>query len=142
MTDSGSSLSAVASPSRGLLILDNNMIPSLNTNADSSSTPIRVPMSAALEQIAHLLVTPENSPWELNEMDSERRAALHNAIFTHGWVTSGRDADDFIAQSRPWLELNPQAAQDGFHPTVLAFLQVARALPLNRQVNFFYNAWD
>ncbi|KAK5123118.1 hypothetical protein LTR85_003316 [Meristemomyces frigidus] len=75
-------------------------------------------------------------------MDSERCAALHNAIFEHGWISSGRAADAFTTQSRPWLELNPQAAQNaGFHPLVLAFLRKARALPPNHPVHFFYYFW-
>ncbi|KAK4543619.1 hypothetical protein LTR36_005264 [Oleoguttula mirabilis] len=98
-------------------------------------------MSAPLESIGHLLVTPENPPRDIDGMDHERCAALHNAIFQHGWVSSGRDVDDFVSQSRPWLDFNPQAGQYGLHHSVLAFLRDARALPLNHQVHFFYNVW-
>jgi len=98
-------------------------------------------MSQPLDAVAHWLVTPENPPRDVDGMDHERCAALHNAIFKQGWVSSGRDADDFDSQSRPYLELNPEAAHHGYHHSVVAFLQDARALPANHPVNFFYNVW-
>lgn len=55
-----------------------------------------------LERVAHLLVTRGNRPLELDGMDSERCIALHNAIFEHGWIKSGRDAADFYAKSNSW----------------------------------------
>jgi hypothetical protein len=99
-------------------------------------------MSGPLDDVVHLLVTSENTPRNIDGMDHARCAALHNAIFKHAWIAAGRDGDAFTAQSRPWLEFHPHAAQDShFHPSVLAFLREARALPLSHQINFFYYFW-
>ncbi|KAK5701319.1 hypothetical protein LTR17_022691 [Elasticomyces elasticus] len=99
-------------------------------------------MSDVLEAVEHLLVTPENPPQDVDGMDHERCAALHNAILKYGWVRSGRDADDFDQQSRPWLELHPLTAEDDFlHPSILDFFRSARALLDDQQVNLFYNVW-
>jgi len=99
-------------------------------------------MSEVLDAVAHLLVTPENPPQDVDGMDYERCAALHNAILKHGWVRSGRGANDFDQQSRPWLELNPATAEDDFlHPSILDFFRSARVLTDHHQVNLFYNVW-
>ncbi|KAK3645766.1 hypothetical protein LTR56_008953 [Elasticomyces elasticus] len=98
-------------------------------------------MSESIQAVAHLLVTPDNPPRPDGDgMDHERCAALHNAIYKHGWIASGRDAEDFLRQSRPYLESHPSLAQDDFlHPSVLAFLRAARALPDNHEINLFYH---
>ncbi|TKA76071.1 hypothetical protein B0A55_05700 [Friedmanniomyces simplex] len=97
-------------------------------------------MFEVLQEVSHWLVTDENPPRDVDGMDHERCAALHNAIFKHGWICSGRDAEDFLPQSLPYLGLDPHLAQDGLlHPSVLAFLRSARALPADHQVHFFYN---
>ncbi|KAK5713398.1 hypothetical protein LTR17_017579 [Elasticomyces elasticus] len=98
-------------------------------------------MSGPIQAVAHLLVTPDNPPrTDGDGMDHERCAALHNAIYKHGWIASGRDAADFLRQSRPYLDFHPSLAQDDFlHPSVLAFLRAARALPDNHEINFFYH---
>jgi len=96
-------------------------------------------MSQELDAVAGWLVTKQNPPRYIDGMDYERCAALHNAIFKHGWVSSGRKADDFDLQARPWLELHPQVNHNDFHPSVVAFLREARALDLNHPVHFFYS---
>ena len=99
-------------------------------------------MSRALDAVAHLLVRADNPPRDIDGMDHERCAALHNAILKHGWVSHGLDENDFIQQSRPWLESNyREGDEDEFDPSVLAFLSKARELPSNHPVHFFYNAW-
>ena len=96
-------------------------------------------MSQAFDGVAHLLVTADNPPQDVDGMDYERCVALHNAILKHGWTQSGRRADDFEAQARPWLESHPEDDQTALHSSVLAFLREARALPPNHPVHFFYN---
>ncbi|KAK4956608.1 hypothetical protein LTR10_006135 [Elasticomyces elasticus] len=99
-------------------------------------------MSQALESVSHLLVTPGNPPRDVDGLDHERCAALHNAIFKHGWTASGRAAEDFIPQTRPYVELFPQVLQDDrLQPSTLAFLQLARALPMGHEVNLFYTVF-
>ncbi|KAK3651349.1 hypothetical protein LTR56_005806 [Elasticomyces elasticus] len=100
-------------------------------------------MSQALKSVSHLMVTPGNPPRDVDGLDHERCAALHNAIFKHGWTASGRAAEDFIPQSRPHVELYPQVLQDDrLQPSTLAFLRLARALPMahentNRAIMMF-----
>ncbi|KAK5696634.1 hypothetical protein LTR97_007938 [Elasticomyces elasticus] len=100
-------------------------------------------MLESIQAVSHLLVTPDNPPTTDGDgMDHERCAALHNAILKHGWVTSGRDAEGFLRESHPYLEFHPSLAQDDFlHPSVLAFLRAARALPGNHETNLFYHLW-
>lgn len=98
-------------------------------------------MSAPLQRIAHLLVTPENPPRnDVDGMDSERCAALHNAIFEHGWIHSGRTAESFQDQTETMLEHLDPEERERLHPSLQAFLGEARVLSGNIQdMNFFYN---
>ncbi|RMY51999.1 hypothetical protein D0865_06029 [Hortaea werneckii] len=97
--------------------------------------------SPPLEAIRPLMVTQENPAREdTNGMDYSRCAALHNAILQHGWLKTGRSQEEYGSTARPYLEVNPQAGQD-LHPSLLAFLSTARTLPLDHEVNFFYNVW-
>ncbi|KAK3656725.1 hypothetical protein LTR56_002706 [Elasticomyces elasticus] len=89
--------------------------------------------------MSHLLVTLGNPPRDVDGLDHERCAALHNAVFKHGWTASGRAAEDFIPQTRPYVELFPQVLQDDrLQPSTLAFLRLARVLPMAHEVNLFY----
>ena len=96
--------------------------------------------ATSLERVARWLVTSANPPRDVYGMDSERCAALHNAIFEHAWTSSGRNADDFYRESQTWFEYYPAAPEDRFHPSLQAFLREARVLPEGLdQPNFFYN---
>lgn len=95
--------------------------------------------SLPLEAVRPLMVTQENPAREdTHGMDYSRCAALHNAILQHGWLKTGRSQEEYELTARPYLEVNPQAGRN-LHPSLLAFLRTARALPLNHEVNFFYN---
>ncbi|KAK5113993.1 hypothetical protein LTR62_003116 [Meristemomyces frigidus] len=99
-------------------------------------------MSRPLEDVEQYLVTPVNPPRDLDGMDYERCAALHNAIYEHGWIGSGRTAADFLAESRLWLDSHPAAADDpGCHASLIEFLRRARTLPSNHEIQFAYQAW-
>ncbi|KAI6834748.1 hypothetical protein KC340_g7170 [Hortaea werneckii] len=85
------------------------------------------------------MVTQQNPAREdTNGMDYSRCAALHNTILQHGWLKTGRSQEEYELVTRPYLEVSPQGGQD-LHPSLLAFLSTARTLPLNHEVNFFYN---
>jgi len=98
-------------------------------------------MSAPLQRIAHLLVTPENPPRDdIDGMDSERCAALHNAIFEHGWINSGRTAESFQDHTETMFEHLALEERQRLHPSLQAFFRKARILSRNLQdMNFFYN---
>lgn len=61
-------------------------------------------MSTPLERVQHLLVTPQNPPREIEELDFQRCVKLHNAILEHGWLSSGRSVEDFQSQCTPYYE--------------------------------------
>lgn len=87
-------------------------------------------MSAPLQRVVNILVSPSNPPREdLDGMDSQRCTELHNAIFEHGWICSGRAPEEFYAESQTWEGHYARGAWDRFHPSVQAFLSGARVLP-------------
>jgi len=103
-------------------------------------------MPSSLDRVAHWLVTDDNPPRELDGLDAERCVALHNAIFEHGWLKSGRSHEAWLAESRTWWENRGQEAENSahrFHPSLRAFLKEARVLPCHLdQSNFFYHLND
>lgn len=96
-------------------------------------------MSTALQSATPYLVTDSNPPQDIDGMDHARCAFLHNAILLHAWTSSGRNSDDFLTKSRPGLEWDFNIDLTTLHPSVIAFLKTARALPPNHGVHFFYN---
>lgn len=104
---------------------------------------MEVPIGIAepLAEISQWLVTEDFPPRDMDGLDHERCTILHNAIFKHGWIRSGRNPDEFDIQTRPWLELNTEREQDSeLDASVLEFLRHARALPPDDdEVHFFYN---
>lgn len=100
-------------------------------------------MSLALERVTEHLVTESNPPrHDLDGMDSSRCIALHNAILEHGWVASGRTAEDFATSTRPWWHVYGESAEVGrFHPSLRTFLEGARVVPgdYRPETSLFYN---
>jgi hypothetical protein len=97
-------------------------------------------MSTPLERVQHLLVTPDNPPSQAGALDSERCAELHNAIFEHGWLSSGRSADDFQSQCTPFYERASDVIYAKCSPSLKAFFQAARGVPPGTNgFTFFYN---
>ncbi|KAK5130470.1 hypothetical protein LTR08_001992 [Meristemomyces frigidus] len=92
----------------------------MSTQGDADASP--------LDAVVNLLVTPENPPRDIDGMDSERCIALHNAIFLHGWISSGRAAEDFDAQSQTWFGFYGEGDSERFHPSLRAFLHEARVV--------------
>ncbi|KAH0495710.1 hypothetical protein TgHK011_009243 [Trichoderma gracile] len=73
-------------------------------------------------------VTAEQPPRDIDGLDNERCAALHNLIIERGWTASGRSPSDL--DRRSWWEcygddaqLSPHAAK--ISPSLVAFLQAA-----------------
>ncbi|GFP59295.1 hypothetical protein TASIC1_0012029800 [Trichoderma asperellum] len=73
-------------------------------------------------------ITPEHPLRQVEGLDHERCAALHNLIVERGWTASGRNLSDL--DRRPWWEcyggdaqLAPHAAK--LSPSVIAFLKAA-----------------
>lgn len=98
-------------------------------------------MSGPLQRVAHLLVSQENPPRDdVDGMDSERCAALHNAILEHGWINSGRTAEAFQDQTETMLQRIGSDERGRLHPSLQAFFGEARTLSGNvHDMNFFYN---
>lgn len=97
-------------------------------------------MSTPLERVQHLLVTPETPPRQSEGLDFERCAELHNVILEHGWLSSGRSAEDFQLQCTPFYERAAEVIDERCTPSLKAFLQVARdAPPGTNDFNFFHN---
>ncbi|KAK0356092.1 hypothetical protein LTR91_020214 [Friedmanniomyces endolithicus] len=73
-------------------------------------------------------------------MDSDRCAALHNAIYEHGWINSGRTAESFTEQTTTLWEHLDAEMREKLHPSLQAFLREARTLlGYGQHTNFFYN---
>ncbi|KAI6875989.1 hypothetical protein KC338_g619 [Hortaea werneckii] len=101
-------------------------------------------MSRHLDAVAHLLVTDENPPREMDGLDYERCAALQNAILKHAWVRSDRDENDFLKGTVPFIEIcGLERPEEKLHHSVVEFYRKARTpcggMPGKDFVNFFYN---
>lgn len=97
-------------------------------------------MSTPLERVQHLLVTPDNPPRQTDSLDFERCAELHNAILEHGWLSSGRSAEDFQSQCTPFYERAAEVIDAKCDSSLKAFFQAARDVPPGKNdFNFFYN---
>jgi len=97
-------------------------------------------MSTPLERVQHLLVTPQNPPREIEELDFQHCIELHNAILEHGWLSSGRSAEDFQSQCTPYYERAAEEIDEKCSTSLKAFFQGARDVPPGEsRFNFFYN---
>jgi hypothetical protein len=97
-------------------------------------------MSTPLERVQHLLVTSQNPPRETEELDFERCAELHNAILEHGWLSSGRSAEDFQSQCIPLYERAAGEIDEKCSDSLKSFFQSARDVPVGmHRFNLFYN---
>jgi len=97
-------------------------------------------MSTPLERVQHLLVTPANPPSELEELDYQRCVQLHNAILEHGWLSSGRSAEDFQTQCTSYYERDAEIIDEKCDASLKAFLQGTLEVPSGTSnFNFFYN---
>lgn len=97
-------------------------------------------MSTPLERVQHLLVTPDNPPRQIEELDFERCIELHNAILEHGWLSSGHSAEDFQSQCTPFYERAAEVIDERCKDSLKAFFQGARGVPPGtHRFNFFYN---
>ena len=97
-------------------------------------------MPTPLDRVQHLLVTPQNPPTDTEELDSQRCVELHNAILEHGWLSSGRSAEDFQSQCTPYYERAAEKIDEKCSASLKAFFQGARAVPPGEfHFNFFYN---
>ncbi|KAI7377473.1 hypothetical protein KC336_g19542, partial [Hortaea werneckii] len=101
-------------------------------------------MSMYLDEVAHLLVTDENPPREIDGLDHERCAALQNAMLKHAWVRSGRNEETFLEGTVPFIETcGLERPEENLHPSVVEFYRKARTpcdgMPGKDFVHFFYN---
>ncbi|KAK3671617.1 hypothetical protein LTR78_008540 [Recurvomyces mirabilis] len=97
----------------------------------------------ALEKVSQQLVTNSNPARDdLEAMDSHRCAALHNAIYEHGWTSAFGDTADFLANTETWWEAfaTPGFGTADMHSSVQEFLKEARVLRDRQEQdkNFFY----
>lgn len=81
-------------------------------------------MSTPLERVQHLLVTPDNPPADTEELDFQRCVELHNAILEHGWLSSGRSAEDFQSQCTPYYERAAEEIDEKCSASLKAFSKV------------------
>jgi hypothetical protein len=97
-------------------------------------------MSTPLERVQHILVTPDNPPRQTEGLDSQRCVELHNAVLEHGWLSSGRSAEDFESQCTPFYERAAEVIDEKCKASLKAFFQGARDVPPGTNgFNFFYN---
>ncbi|KAH8665153.1 hypothetical protein BGZ60DRAFT_432398 [Tricladium varicosporioides] len=91
-----------------------------------------------LQDIDDWLVTIENPPREIEDLDYKRCANLHNYILQYAWIASGRQISDFIYQS--WYERyrdSSEEASSKLEPTLQQFLKIAFDPP-QYEVSLFY----
>jgi len=86
-------------------------------------------MSSAIARVQGLKVTAENPPRDdLDGLDFQRCAALHNAIVEHGWTASGRPIDD-MPRTTWWDHHSDNPERDDttsrLHLSVIEFLKRA-----------------
>jgi hypothetical protein len=98
-------------------------------------------MLTALDEVERLLVTPENPPRDdLDGMDFERAAALHNAIVKHALIASGRA--ELLPSQTTWWDHDSSLRDDlaaRLHPSVIEFWKLALCIhsPAT-ELNFFH----
>ncbi|KAF4634252.1 hypothetical protein G7Y89_g3857 [Cudoniella acicularis] len=92
-----------------------------------------------MPDIDRWLVTPDNPPRDVQGMDHERCAALHNYIIQYAWISSNRQLSEFPKQS--WLDKYDESTGTGFahqfDPTLAMFLQNAYHHDYT-ELSFFY----
>jgi hypothetical protein len=100
-----------------------------------------IAMPSAIANVEGLKVTDENPPRDdIDGLDFQRCAALHNAIVEHGWTRSGRS---IAAMPRTtWRESNDDnpyrdATTSHLHPSVIEFLKHAYHFH-EKDFNFFH----
>jgi hypothetical protein len=86
-------------------------------------------MSSAIERVQVFKVTTENPPRDdLDGLDYQRCAALHNAIVEHGWTRSGRSLDA-MPRTTWWDVQNDNPERDAtislLHRSIVEFLNLA-----------------
>jgi hypothetical protein len=86
-------------------------------------------MSPAIARVQNLKVTAENpSRDDLDGLDFERCATLHNAIVEHGWIASGRPMAD-MPRTTWWVHHSDNPERDDttsrLHSSVIEFLKRA-----------------
>jgi hypothetical protein len=98
-------------------------------------------MSTEIANVEGLKVTDENPPRDdIDGLDFQRCAALHNAILEHGWTRSGRPLSDMPRTG--WWEMqneNPyrDATTSHLHFSIIQFLQHAYHFH-EKNFNFFH----
>jgi hypothetical protein len=86
-------------------------------------------MSSPIANVEGLKVTDENPPRDdIDGLDFQRCAALHNAILQHGWTSSGR-ALDAMPRTTWWVSNDDNPYRDTttshVHASVIEFLKHA-----------------
>ncbi|RMZ85694.1 hypothetical protein DV736_g6557, partial [Chaetothyriales sp. CBS 134916] len=70
-------------------------------------------------------ITVQNPVRQIDGLDHERCAALHNLILEHGWQQSGRELDDL--DRRTWWDLHEASVDPAIiNDDVISFLKVAQ----------------
>ncbi|KAH6684234.1 hypothetical protein B0J14DRAFT_572439 [Halenospora varia] len=113
------------------------LYPPLSFRPNVPHEPLKYKMDE-LQGIDDWLVTPENPPREIEGLDYERCANLHNYILQYAWIASSRHISDFVRQS--WYERHRDDGEEAFdrlEPTLLQFLKSAFDPP-QYEVSFFY----
>jgi len=104
---------------------------------------------SVFDEVRDQLVSDDNPARVEGDLDYERCAALHNAIFKHGWTASGRSIDE-LPLTTCW-EANEQEWEDNadrLQPSMIEFLKRAYNTELpdtkplynfqSRDYKFFY----
>ncbi|KAE8443775.1 hypothetical protein EG329_001369 [Mollisiaceae sp. DMI_Dod_QoI] len=93
-----------------------------------------------LPDIDQWLVTPENPPRDVDGMDHERCAALHNYLIQYAWVASN---ENLVGSFEPlsWFEKHGDRAnevREYLDPSVVMFLESVHDAIDDFRVKFFY----
>ena len=98
-------------------------------------------MSFAITSIENLKVSEENPPRDdLDGLDFQRCAALHNAIIEHGWMASGRSIQAMPRTT--WWDVHEDfpdldATTSRLHQSLIEFLKHAYHF-YEKDFNFFH----
>ncbi|KAF2141917.1 uncharacterized protein K452DRAFT_332619 [Aplosporella prunicola CBS 121167] len=96
-------------------------------------------MASSFESIAQWRVTPDNPPREIDGLDSERCAALHNFVVQHGWNSYHGTPVDLNTLSSWWTIWgnDAESLRPKLHPSLVDFLQRAYVTPWKSGLSFF-----
>ncbi|OJD29410.1 chitin-type 1 [Diplodia corticola] len=143
----GNCMSGACDPDIGGKSLDGSCGPLFAGNKTCTGTQFGICCSTSgycgnsTDYCARWRVSPDRPPREdVDGLDFERCAALHNAIVSYAWRSYGMPAPRERLPLPSWWEYHAdeaEAVRSRLHPSIVEFLQRAYAIPRDSGISFF-----